>query len=58
MVEVVSLAVVRWTKRGPKWNKAERVCMAALAGELSPDDARIGFKAAAIEKKMLVAGDP
>ncbi|MER8595009.1 hypothetical protein NKH33_26190 [Mesorhizobium sp. M1182] len=32
--------------------------MAALAGELSPDDARIGFKAAAIEKKMLVAGDP
>jgi hypothetical protein len=53
-VEDAAEQLVKWTKCGPKWNKAVRVCLAALAGELTPEDARIAFKAAANEEGMLV----
>ncbi|TIS54215.1 DUF982 domain-containing protein [Mesorhizobium sp.] len=52
-VEDAAEQLVKWTRRGPKWNKAVRVCVAALAGELTAEDVRIAFKAAAKEEKML-----
>jgi hypothetical protein len=54
-VEAAADQLVKWTKRGPKWNKAVRVCLAALAGELTPEDGRVAFKSAAKEEGMLVA---
>ena len=59
-VEEASEQLVKWTKRGPKWNLAVRVCIAALAGEATPQEARRCFRLAAKEEGMLMgmAGEP
>jgi hypothetical protein len=46
--------LLKWTKRGPKWKQAVETCMAAMADELTPDDARMAFVAAAQEEGMLM----
>ncbi|MER8394064.1 DUF982 domain-containing protein [Mesorhizobium sp. M1340] len=46
--------LLKWTKRGPMWNKAVRVCVAVLAGELPAEDARTAFEAAAEEEGKLL----
>nr|WP_318014151.1 DUF982 domain-containing protein [Mesorhizobium sp. BR1-1-3] len=38
-VEAASEYLVKWTKRGPKWNQAVRACMAAMAGEATAQEA-------------------
>ncbi|MGX5845013.1 DUF982 domain-containing protein [Mesorhizobium sp. ArgA1] len=53
-VEDAADQLLQWTRHGPKWNKAVCVCLAAMAGELTPEDARIAFKAAAREEGLLV----
>ncbi|MFC3320826.1 MULTISPECIES: DUF982 domain-containing protein [Mesorhizobium] len=53
-VEDAADQLLQWTKHGPRWNEAVRVCLSALAGELTPADARIAFKAAAREEGLLV----
>ncbi|WP_244661704.1 DUF982 domain-containing protein [Mesorhizobium huakuii] len=40
----------KWTKHGLHWNRAMRVCIAALAGEASPQEARRCFRLAAKEE--------
>ncbi|RUY35357.1 DUF982 domain-containing protein, partial [Mesorhizobium sp. M7A.F.Ca.CA.001.13.2.1] len=42
-VEVASEYLVKWTKRGPKWNQAVRACMAAMAGEATAQEARTAW---------------
>ncbi|MBZ9719165.1 DUF982 domain-containing protein [Mesorhizobium sp. AD1-1] len=49
-VEAASEYLVKWTKRGPKWNQAVRACMAAMAGEATAQEARRCFRLAAIEE--------
>lgn len=53
-VEGASEQLLEWTKRGPRWNKAVRVCIAAIAGEMAPEEARDAFRAAAKEEGMLL----
>ncbi|MEO5759579.1 MAG: DUF982 domain-containing protein [Mesorhizobium sp.] len=43
-----------WTKRGPKWALAMRVCTAALAGEATAQEARKAFRSAAKEEGVLL----
>ncbi|MER8406980.1 DUF982 domain-containing protein [Mesorhizobium sp. M1307] len=53
-VEGASEHLLKWTKRGPRWNLAVRVCVAALADEVPPEEARKAFLAAAKEEKMFL----
>lgn len=39
-VEWAAEELLKWTKRGPKWNHAVRVCMAALADQATPQEVR------------------
>ncbi|MER8406927.1 hypothetical protein [Mesorhizobium sp. M0185] len=32
-VEAAGQEMMKWTKRGPKWNRAVRVCIAVIANE-------------------------
>ncbi|ESX47222.1 hypothetical protein X762_19580 [Mesorhizobium sp. LSHC426A00] len=52
-VEAASDHLLQWTKRGPKWNLAVRVCMAALADQATAQEARRAFRAAAKEEGSL-----
>jgi hypothetical protein len=59
-VQAASEELLKWTQRGPQWNRAVRVCIAALAGEATPQEARRVFRLAAIEEGRLlptIAGD-
>ncbi|UCI16989.1 DUF982 domain-containing protein [Mesorhizobium sp. B2-1-8] len=53
-VQAAAENLLEWPNRGPAWNEAVRVCLAALAGELTPDHARIAFEAAAKEQGLLL----
>ena len=53
-VQAASEHLLKWTKSGPKWNLAMRVCMAALADQATAQDAREAFRAAAKEEGMLL----
>lgn len=54
-VEAASEHLLKWTKRGPKWNLAVRVCMAALADQATAQEVRKAFRAAAKEEGMLMS---
>ena len=54
-VQAASKNLLKWTKRGPKWDLAMRVCMAALADQATAQEAREAFRAAAKEEGMLLA---
>ncbi|WP_292696359.1 DUF982 domain-containing protein [Mesorhizobium sp.] len=45
---------MKWTNKGPKWDYAMRVCIAALADEMPTQDARKAFEAAAKEENMFL----
>ncbi|WP_027163666.1 DUF982 domain-containing protein [Mesorhizobium sp. WSM1293] len=53
-VEGAAEQLLKWTKRGPKWTFAVRVCMAAMSDELPAQDARKAFEEAAKEEKMFL----
>ncbi|WP_352901660.1 DUF982 domain-containing protein [Mesorhizobium sp. M1340] len=40
---------LKWTKRGPQWNLAVRVCLRVISDEMEPEEARKAFLAAAEE---------
>jgi hypothetical protein len=44
---------MKWRKRGPKWKKAVKACMAVLEGDGTPGDVRKTFEAAAKEEGVL-----
>jgi hypothetical protein len=52
-VQAASEHLLTWTKRGPKWRLAVRVCMAAMADKATAQEARKAFRAAAKEEGML-----
>ncbi|ESZ05769.1 DUF982 domain-containing protein [Mesorhizobium sp. L48C026A00] len=50
--------LVKWAKRGPRWNKAMTLCLSALEGDpIDPQIVRKAFEAAAREAKMLFPSD-
>ncbi|MER8639606.1 DUF982 domain-containing protein [Mesorhizobium sp. M1365] len=51
-VQAAAEELVLWTKRG-KWQKAERACMDAISGKVSPQQARDAFEEAAKEEGMI-----
>jgi hypothetical protein len=53
-VQAAAEVLLQWTKRGPKWNLAVRVCMAALADQATAQEARKAFRAAAKEEGMFL----
>ncbi|WP_352775797.1 DUF982 domain-containing protein [Mesorhizobium sp. M0571] len=56
-VEAAGQELMKWTKRGPKWNQAVRVCIACIADQMEPEEARKAFLAAAEEEGMLRSSD-
>ncbi|MEI9409909.1 DUF982 domain-containing protein [Mesorhizobium salmacidum] len=53
-VEAASGELLKWTKRGPHWDRAVSVCMAALADLATPQEARRCFRLAAKEEGVLL----
>jgi hypothetical protein len=53
--EAAGQELLKWTKRGPKWNLAVRICIAVIADQMEPEEARKAFLAAAEEGKMLLS---
>ena len=53
-VQAASKELLTWTERGPHWNRAARVCTAALTGNATPQEARRCFRIAAIENGRLL----
>ncbi|MGX7875106.1 DUF982 domain-containing protein [Mesorhizobium sp. ORM6] len=53
-VEGAAEQLLKWTNRGPKWKQAVETCMAAIGGNVPPQDARKAFEAAAKEEKMFL----
>ncbi|MCF6114140.1 DUF982 domain-containing protein [Mesorhizobium muleiense] len=51
--EAAGEELMKWTKRGPKWNQAVRVCIAVIGDDLPPQEARKAFLAAAKEEGVL-----
>jgi hypothetical protein len=51
-VQSASEQLLQWTKCGPEWHKAARICVACLAGEMEPEEARKAFLAAAKEEEV------
>ncbi|TPI26623.1 DUF982 domain-containing protein [Mesorhizobium sp. B3-2-1] len=52
--EAASAELLRWTKRGPHWNRAVSVCMAAMADLATPQEVRRCFRLAAKEEGVLL----
>jgi hypothetical protein len=52
-VQTASEQLLTWRERGPMWRKAVKVCLDALAGKRTPDEARKAFEVAAKEAGML-----
>ncbi|MER9969804.1 DUF982 domain-containing protein [Mesorhizobium sp. M0060] len=48
--EAAGEELMKWTKRGPWWDLAVRVCMAVIFDEMEPEEARKAFLAAAKEE--------
>ncbi|MES0168528.1 DUF982 domain-containing protein [Mesorhizobium sp. M0027] len=46
--------LMKWTKRGPCWDLAVRVCMAVIFHEMGAEEARKAFLAAAKEEGTLL----
>ncbi|MER9714538.1 DUF982 domain-containing protein [Mesorhizobium sp. M0174] len=44
---------MKWSKRGPCWDLAVRVCMAVIFDEMESEEARKAFLAAAKEEGTL-----
>ncbi|MER8605858.1 DUF982 domain-containing protein [Mesorhizobium sp. M1233] len=53
-VEGAAEELMKWTKRGPKWNLAVQSCIDAFEDKVTPMDVRKAFEAAAKEEKMLL----
>ncbi|MFD2056811.1 DUF982 domain-containing protein [Mesorhizobium calcicola] len=53
-VEGAAEQLLKWTKRGPKWNLAVETCMAAMEGNVPTQEARRAFEAAAKEERMFL----
>ncbi|MER9586825.1 DUF982 domain-containing protein [Mesorhizobium sp. M0276] len=53
-VERAAEELLKWTKRGPKWNYAVRICMACLADQMPTQEARKAFESAANEEGMFL----
>ncbi|MER8396270.1 DUF982 domain-containing protein, partial [Mesorhizobium sp. M1340] len=49
-VEAAGQELMKWTKRGPCWEVAVRVCMAVIFDEMEAEEARKAFLAAAEEE--------
>ncbi|WP_411970950.1 DUF982 domain-containing protein [Mesorhizobium sp. BR1-1-2] len=49
-VEGAARELMGWNNRGPKWDLAVRACMSCLAGDMTPEDVRKAFIAAAEEE--------
>ncbi|MER9665232.1 DUF982 domain-containing protein [Mesorhizobium sp. M0203] len=52
-VEAAAEELILWTRRGPRWEEAMRVCVDAISGRVSPQQARDAFEEAAKEEGML-----
>ncbi|MBZ9669059.1 DUF982 domain-containing protein [Mesorhizobium sp. ES1-3] len=52
--EAATAELMKWTKRGPHWNRAVRVCMASLADQATPQEVRRCFRLAAKEEGVLL----
>ncbi|MER9963229.1 DUF982 domain-containing protein [Mesorhizobium sp. M0045] len=52
--EAAGEELMKWTKRGPWWDLAVRVCMAVIFDEMEPEEARKAFVAAAKEEGTLL----
>jgi hypothetical protein len=52
-VQGAAQELLKWKLKGPLWNRAVRVCIAAIAGEVPPEEARDAFRAAAVEEGVL-----
>jgi hypothetical protein len=53
-VEGAAEQLLKWTKRGPKWQQAVETCMAAMEGNVPTQEVRRAFEAAAKEESMLL----
>jgi hypothetical protein len=49
--------LLKWTKRGPRWNKAVRIAMAVIADQIDAAEFRKAFEAAAKEEGRLLPPD-
>ncbi|WP_084637058.1 DUF982 domain-containing protein [Mesorhizobium sp. WSM3626] len=56
-IEAACEELMKWTKRGPHWSRAVRVCMASLAGQATPQEVRRCFRLAAKEQGVLISTD-
>ncbi|MER8381562.1 DUF982 domain-containing protein [Mesorhizobium sp. M0778] len=52
--EAAGEELMKWTKRGPWWDLAVRVCMAVIFRRDGPEEARKAFLAAAKEEGTLL----
>ncbi|QPC92594.1 DUF982 domain-containing protein [Mesorhizobium sp. INR15] len=57
-VEGAFAELLKWTKRGPKWELAVKVCSAALADQATPQEVRRHFRLAANEEGKLLRDIP
>ncbi|MFD2056812.1 DUF982 domain-containing protein [Mesorhizobium calcicola] len=56
-VEGAARELMEWNNHGLMWNHAVRACMSCLAGEMTPEDVRKAFIAAAEEEGKLLSDD-
>ncbi|QND60589.1 DUF982 domain-containing protein [Mesorhizobium huakuii] len=54
-VEGAARELMEWQNRGVMWNHAVRACTSCLAGEMTTEDVRKAFIAAADEEGKLLA---
>ncbi|TPI26596.1 DUF982 domain-containing protein [Mesorhizobium sp. B3-2-1] len=54
-VEAAAAELLKWSKRGPQWDRAMRVCMAALADLATPQEARRCFRLAAKAEGVMLS---
>ena len=53
-VEGAARELMDWNNHGPQWKLAVRACMSCLAGDMTPEDVRKAFIAAADEEGKLL----
>lgn len=56
-VEGAARELMEWNNRGLMWNHAVQACMSCLAGEMTSEDVRKAFIAAAEEEGKLLTDD-
>lgn len=52
-VEAAAEELMKWPKKGPKWNKAVQLCIDCFEDRASPQDVQKAFEEAAKEQGML-----